>query len=77
MIGIFDLIEPRHLFEKLGRELERLRSKPDDVDHAFNFFTTAEHMPDWLHPGYTKEAKSQRETKRPYLLAGAASGHML
>jgi hypothetical protein len=36
----------------MGRELERLRRAPDDVDHAFNFFVTAEHMLDWLHPGH-------------------------
>jgi hypothetical protein len=51
MAGTFDLKTPRDLLGKLGRELERLRSSPLDTDHAFNFFVTAEHMLDWLHPG--------------------------
>lgn len=62
MAGIFDLNEPKHLLAKLDRELRRLRNEPDDVDHAFNFFTTAEHILDWLYPGYP--GKSQREAAR-------------
>src|SRR5207244_6451318 len=42
---------PRELLAKLGRELERLRAAPNDVEHAFNFFVTAEQLPDWLHAG--------------------------
>jgi len=37
MGGIFDLADPKDLLAKLGRELDRLRADPDDVDHAFNF----------------------------------------
>lgn len=51
MSGIFDLASPGDLLAKLQRELVRLRSAPDNVDHAFNFFTTAEHLLDWLYPG--------------------------
>lgn len=29
-----------------------MRQDPVNVDHAFNFFTTAEHMLDWLYPGF-------------------------
>jgi hypothetical protein len=46
--GIFNLTRPSDLLQKLGRELRRLQAAPDDVDHAFNFFVTAEHLPDWL-----------------------------
>jgi hypothetical protein len=62
MPGIFDLKTPADLLAKLGRELLRLREHPDDVDHAFNFFTTAEHILDWLHPG--NSGKNRRETLR-------------
>lgn len=62
MPGIFDLREPHQLLAKLERELQRLRANPDDVDHAFNFFTTAEHMLDWLYPGSV--GKSTREKLR-------------
>ena len=62
LAGIFDLKTPKDLLEKLGRDLERLRAAPNDTDHAFNFFVTAEHMPDWLHPG--NKGKRDRERKR-------------
>jgi hypothetical protein len=62
MGGIFDLADPKDLLAKLGRELDRLRADPDDVDHAFNFFTTAEHMLDWLYPGNAGD--SQRKHLR-------------
>ena len=67
MAGIFDLKSPADLLAKLGRELERLRTAPNDVDHAFNFFVTAEHMLDWLHPGKPGKAQREAERKRPLL----------
>ena len=51
MAGVFELISPRDLLGKLGRDLKALQRSPDDCDLAFNFFVTAEHMLDWLHPG--------------------------
>jgi hypothetical protein len=62
MIGAFHLKTPKDLFAKLGRELERLRRDPDDVDVAFNFFVTAESLLDWLHPG--NAGRSAREAIR-------------
>ena len=62
MPGIFNLTSPRDLLEKLSRELHRLRQEPSSVDDAFNFFTTAEHMLDWLHPG--SAGRPQREALR-------------
>lgn len=60
--GIFDLRTPADVLQKMARELERLRDDPDNVDHAFNFFVTAEHMLDWLFPG--NEHKSTRQVER-------------
>lgn len=62
MPGIFDLTTPADLLLKLGRELERIRSAPDDADHVFNFFVTAEHILDWTHPG--DAGKPQRKELR-------------
>lgn len=64
MSGVFNLDHPQDLLEKLARELNRLRESPDDVDHAFNFFVTAEHMLDWVHPGRGMPAKTAREQLR-------------
>ncbi len=47
--GFFDLKTPEDLLKKLEREYERLQQHPHDVDMAFNFFVTAEHIPDWLN----------------------------
>lgn len=51
MRGAFGLTTPKDLLGKLERELKQLRSSPNDSDIALNFFVTAEHMLDWLHPG--------------------------
>jgi hypothetical protein len=61
--GFFHLTRPSDLFQKLGRELGRLQAAPHDVDHAFNFFVTAEHLPDWLG----SRRRSTRK-KKPILL---------
>ena len=68
MPGVFELRSPADLLAKLGRELERLRTAPNDVDHAFNFFVTAEHMLDWLHPGNKGKARRAEIRKAEPLL---------
>lgn len=42
------LQSPIDLLGKLKWELDHLRGSPSDAYAAFNFFVTAEHMPDWL-----------------------------
>lgn len=64
MAGAFDLSRPSDLLAKLQRELDRLRQQPENGDHAFNLFVTAEHMLDWLHPGQDPTARQARETLR-------------
>lgn len=49
--GIFDLRSPEDLRRKLLADYELLKATPDDVYLAFNFFVTAEHIPDWIFPG--------------------------
>jgi hypothetical protein len=68
MTGIFDLRSPQDLLAKLGRELARLEAAPNDVDHAFNFFVTAEHMLDWRFPDPGGRAKRAAWRKREPLL---------
>ena len=63
-VGVFDLTTPGHLYAKLSRELGRMRATLTDVDHAFNFFVTAEHLPDWIHPGDDKDSKLARRAIR-------------
>jgi hypothetical protein len=60
MVGVFDLLTPSDLLAKLRREYERLREAPDNADHAFNFFVTAEHMLDWIYPGHAGKDQRQR-----------------
>lgn len=47
--GFFDLITPEDLFKKLKKEYEQFMQRPYDACAAYNFFVTAEHLPDWLH----------------------------
>ena len=46
-IPFFDLISPSQLFEKLKADLVTLE-ETHESQAAFNFFVTAEHLPDWL-----------------------------
>jgi hypothetical protein len=46
--GFFEMTTPNHLLQKLERDYARLQQDPEDVDAAWNFFVTAEHLPDWL-----------------------------
>lgn len=46
--GFLDLATPQDLLEKLRWEFENLQRAPSDVRIAYNFFVTAEHLPDWL-----------------------------
>lgn len=62
MPGAFNLKTPRDLLAKLQRDLGRMREAPAHTDHTFNFFVTAEHLLDWLHPGDAR--KKQRAALR-------------
>ena len=59
MDGIFELKKPLDLFKKLEWEYSRLIKNPIDQYTAFNFFITAEHIPDWLFP--KRKNRSERE----------------
>ena len=45
----FELKTADDLFHKLEDDLSSLEESAQDTKIAFNFFVTAEHLPDWLH----------------------------
>jgi hypothetical protein len=48
MEGFFEMTTSAHLLQKLEREYEAWKQEPLNPDRAWNFFVTAEHLPDWL-----------------------------
>ena len=47
-IDFFELKTPADLLAKLESDLASLETSGQDTRVAFNFFVTAEHLPDWL-----------------------------
>lgn len=47
-IDFFELKTAKDLFHKLEDDLVALEESGQDTKVAFNFFVTAEHLPDWL-----------------------------
>ena len=43
-----DLVLPADLVRKLEHDFRRLQGNPRDTYAAFDFFVTAEHIPDWM-----------------------------
>jgi hypothetical protein len=48
--GLFELRRPADLVRKLRHDLHRMATLPLDQYAAFDFFVSAEHIVDWLHP---------------------------
>ena len=48
--GWFELNRPSDLVKKLAHDFGRLERSPQDQYAAFDFFVTAEHIVDWIHP---------------------------
>ena len=44
-----ELQTPKDLLAKLHCDFERIKANPLDVYAAFDFFVTAEHIPDWIN----------------------------
>ena len=47
-MAFFDLASPLDLFRKMEADLAAFVDSVSDSRLAFNFFVTAEHLPDWL-----------------------------
>ena len=68
MEGAFTLRTPRDLFKKLESDYNALVNDRDNPYLAYNFFVTAEHMLDWLYPGYGNKKRRQSERESQVLL---------
>jgi hypothetical protein len=66
--GIFELTSAPDLLKKLRYEFDLLKREPRNSYVAFNFFVTAEHLPDWLYPGKTNREKRTQVRKTSVLL---------
>jgi hypothetical protein len=68
MSGLLGLNTAAGLREKLRRDLERMKAEVLNVDAAFNFFVTAEHMLDWVYPKKSNEPKRKNARQQSVLL---------
>ena len=59
--GFATLQSAGDLLQKIRHDHERLRSAPADVHAAFDFFVSAYHMLDWLHPNEAAARKAEEE----------------
>jgi hypothetical protein len=65
--GFAKLKQPEDLYRKLVHDRERMQVAPLDLYAAFDFFVTAEHMRDWVLPGY-KGAKGREALRKDNLV---------
>lgn len=49
------------LLRKVRHDYQRLRSAPEDAYAAFDFFVSAYHMLDWLHPNDASARKAEEK----------------
>ena len=68
MKGVFTLDTPSDLLAKLQFDYDALCQDRNNPYIAFNFFVTAEHMLDWVYPGYKSKDKREEERKSEVLL---------
>ncbi|MCI0400843.1 MAG: hypothetical protein L0Z68_06035 [Gammaproteobacteria bacterium] len=64
--GFGSLKSPIDLLQKIRHDFERLRDAPEDVYAAFDFFVSAYHVLDWLHPN-DEAGKKAEEVNYPLL----------
>ncbi|HEV7388323.1 MAG TPA: hypothetical protein VGN73_06920 [Gemmatimonadaceae bacterium] len=64
--GLFDLRTPRDLLAKLRHDLARIENNWSDTYATFDFFVTADHIVDWLHPNDRPGQQAER-VKSPLL----------
>lgn len=48
--GVFGLKTPQDLMKKAEHDFARFRDSPTDVYAAFDFFVTAQNVPEWKYP---------------------------
>ena len=76
--GIFFLRTPMDLLQKLEADYHRLKAlNPDSIEanySAFDFFVTAEHLPDWIKHTSGGSISSHRKYPDGALVSHIASG---
>jgi len=76
--GFFSLRTPRDLLSKLEADFARLRAAdPISIDAqyaAFDFFVTAEHLPDWLSRSIGGSLKHHRAYTEYAIVSHVANG---
>jgi len=60
--GFAEIQTPTDILLKLEHDLKRMTSDPFDSYAAFDFFVTAEHILDWIHPNNRAARKKIRES---------------
>jgi hypothetical protein len=60
--GVFALRTAAVLLRKLRHDYERMERDSLDQYGAFDFFVTADHLPDWIYPG--RKSENQRRSLR-------------
>lgn len=60
--GFFELQTPQDLLRKLQHDYQRIQNSPLDQYAAFDFFVTAEHIPDWLYPENKAKQRQIRDS---------------
>ena len=60
--GFVELRTPSDLLAKLQHDIGRMETDPGNEYAAFDFFVTAEHIVDWLHPDNRQARKTLRES---------------
>ena len=59
----FHLRYPQDLLGKLRRDYQRVLADPSDSCAAFDFFVTANHLPDWVWPSDRRAQRALRRTE--------------
>jgi len=76
--GFFSLRTPRELLEKLEHDFERLRSAGATTQAAqyaaFDFFVSAEHLPDWVKAASSGTLSQNRSYADGALVSHVANG---
>ena len=60
--GFAELRHPADLYAKLHHDVGRMIEDPGGEYAAFDFFVTAEHIVDWLHPTSKQKQKALRNS---------------
>lgn len=68
--GVSTLNTATDLLAKLDRDLTQLRRSPTDADACFNFFVTADQLPEWH---FSRDPERVAEFRRQHSLARACS----